>query len=111
MGKIFKVIAVIIAIIIIAIAGLLMYVKAALPGISEAGELKIEYTPERIERGKYLASNVSVCIDCHSKRDYSKFGAPIVQGTLGQGGELFGREMGFPGDYYSANITPYAIGW
>ena len=109
MKKILKVLLILVAIVAVGIVGLLTYVKAALPDVGEATDLKIDYTPERIERGKYLANNVSMCVDCHSKRDYSKFGAPNVPGTAGQGGELFGKDMGFPGDYYSRNITPYGL--
>lgn len=63
-------------------------------------------TPERVERGEYLATHVAVCMDCHSQRDWSRFSAPLVEGTLGQGGEYFGQEMGFPGKFYARNITP-----
>lgn len=110
MKKILKVVLFLLVLLIVTIAGLLTYVKAALPDVGDPTELSIEYTPERIDRGKYLADNVMMCIDCHSKRDYTKFGAPMTPGTTGGGGELFGKEMGFPGDYYSMNITPYGIG-
>jgi mono/diheme cytochrome c family protein len=109
MRKIFKVVLIIIGIVIIAIAGLLTYVKVGMPNIEKAADLKIDYTPQRIERGKYLANNVMVCIDCHSQRDYTKFGAPLKPGSFGGGGELFGVEMGFPGNFYSANLTPYHL--
>jgi len=68
--------------------------------------VKVEITPERIERGKYLAENVAQCIDCHSTRDWSKFSGPLVPGTEGKGGEVFDRKFGFPGNYYAPNITP-----
>jgi mono/diheme cytochrome c family protein len=112
MKKFLKLAVIVIGIIVVIIAGLLMYVKVALPGanVAAASDVKFEYTPERVARGKYLANNVTMCIDCHSKRDYSKFGAPMVPGTVGQGGELFGRDLGFPGNFYAPNITPYGIG-
>jgi len=72
-------------------------------------DLKIEYTPERIERGKYLAHNVSQCIDCHSSRDWQKFSAPVIPGTEGKGGEPFDRSQGFPGNYYAPNLTPFHL--
>jgi mono/diheme cytochrome c family protein len=109
MRKIIRMVLILIGIIIIAIAGLLTYVKIGLPNIEKATDLKIDYTPERIERGKYLANNVMICMDCHSQRDYSKFGAPLKPGTFGAGGELFGTDMGFPGNFYSANLTPYHL--
>jgi hypothetical protein len=71
--------------------------------------LKVEITPERVARGKYLANHVTVCVDCHSTRDWSRFTGPLTTGTEGKGGEKFDRSMGLPGDFYSTNITPYAL--
>lgn len=86
------------------------YVSYFLPNVGEAENITIERTPERIERGRYLANYVTVCIDCHSVRDYSKYAAPFTLGTEGQGGECFDQRFGFPGVFYSKNITPYALG-
>jgi mono/diheme cytochrome c family protein len=110
MKKPLKVVLYLLALAIVAIAGLLTYVKAALPDVGDAEDLKIEATPERIERGKYLANNVSGCVVCHSERDWNTFGGPLMPGSTGKGGELFGKTMGFPGDFYARNITPYGIG-
>ncbi len=98
-----------IVLIAVAIAGILTYVKVALPDVGEAEDIKIEYTMERIERGRYLANSVAVCMDCHSKRDWTKFSGPLTPGTLGQGGERFDQTMGLPGVFHSKNITPFAI--
>ncbi len=94
---------------LVAIGALLTYVKAALPNVGKAEDLKIEYTPERIARGKYLATSVTVCMDCHSKRDWSLFSGPLVPGTLGQGGERFDQTLGLPGLFVSKNITPHGL--
>jgi mono/diheme cytochrome c family protein len=51
-----------------------------------------------------------VCIDCHSKRDFSLFSAPPIPGTEATGGERFDATMGFPGVFISPNITPFGIG-
>ncbi|GHM99383.1 hypothetical protein WSM22_08730 [Cytophagales bacterium WSM2-2] len=109
MNKILKIFGYVIAALFIAVAGLLTYVKTALPNVGEAEELKIDYSPERIERGRYLANHITVCMDCHSKRDWSKFSGPLVEGTLGMGGERFDQTVGMPGVYYSKNITPKGI--
>jgi mono/diheme cytochrome c family protein len=85
------------------------YVKLALPDVGEAPQLKVEVTPERVHRGEYLANSVAVCIDCHSKRDWSQFSGPLLAGTIGGGGEVFDETMGFPGKFYSKNITPYGL--
>lgn len=68
--------------------------------------MKVEITPERIERGRYLANNVMICMDCHSSRDWSIFSAPPMAGTEGMGGEKFDQSKGFPGSYVASNITP-----
>lgn len=60
-----------------------------------------------VERGKYLAYHVTMCMDCHSKRDFSKYAGPVVAGTEGMGGYDFSSEVEqFPGHVYARNITP-----
>ena len=108
MKKFLLIVGIVFLVIVVTIGGALTYVSTALPDV-EAPDLKVESTTERIERGKYLANAVNVCMDCHSTRDWSKFTAPIVPGTLGKGGERFDQTMGFPGIYYSKNITPAGI--
>jgi mono/diheme cytochrome c family protein len=110
MKKILKVVLYLVATLVVVIAGVLTYVKTALPDVGDPEDLKIEYTQERVERGKYLANSVTGCVDCHSLRDWNKLGGPRVEGTMGKGGELFGREFGFPGNFYSRNITPHGVG-
>ncbi|MBO0936621.1 c-type cytochrome [Fibrella sp. HMF5335] len=95
--------------IILAIAGL-SYVKLALPNVGPAPTLTLRADSVQLARGRYLANHVAVCVDCHSTRDWSKLNGPIVAGTEGKGGEKFAREMGFPGNFYSANITPASLG-
>lgn len=105
MKKVFKVLAIIICIIIFGVACLLVYVKAALPDVGAAPDLKVEQSADRIKRGEYLANHVTLCIDCHSQRDYTKFSGPLVPNTLGKGGEAFTQDMGFPGKFYARNIS------
>lgn len=85
------------------------YVSIFLPNVGEPQDLKVEITPERVKRGEYLANHVVVCMDCHSQRDFSQFSGPLKEGTLGSGGEKFAEEFGFPGTFYSKNITPAAL--
>jgi mono/diheme cytochrome c family protein len=72
--------------------------------------LRLKPTPERIERGKYLANHVAVCMDCHSTRDWGKYAGPMAAVGFGGGGEVFNQQMGFPGSFYAPNITPYGVG-
>jgi mono/diheme cytochrome c family protein len=108
MKKILKITVGFFAVLVILILCGGLYLKYFLPNI-KVKELKIVTTKERIERGKYLANNVLVCVDCHSERDWTKYSGPIVSGTEGMGGEFFDQTMGLPGKYISANITPYSL--
>jgi mono/diheme cytochrome c family protein len=92
------------------LAGSLLYMKLALPNVEPAPDLKIDSSPEKVARGKYLAHHVAACMDCHSERDWNKFSAPMAEGTLGSGGEKFGQNFGFPGTFYARNISPAGIG-
>ena len=109
MKKTGKIIIYIALALIIFIGSALSYVKFALPDVGDAPQLKVDLTPERIERGKYLAMHVTVCIDCHSTRDWSKFSGPIDENSIGTGGEKFDEAAGLPGTIYSANITPHNL--
>jgi len=42
----------------------IIYIVSFLPNI-KVEELKVDLTSSRIERGKYLANHVTVCMDCH----------------------------------------------
>ncbi|WP_138476990.1 c-type cytochrome [Dyadobacter bucti] len=109
--KALKITGLILAGLLVLVGAAIVYVKTALPNIAAAPDLKIERTAARIERGKYLANHVTVCMDCHSTRDWSRYAGPLT-GSLGGGGEEFTQEMGFPGKFYAPNITPYALaGW
>jgi mono/diheme cytochrome c family protein len=74
--------------------------------VSSADSLKMV-----VERGEYLAHNVAVCMDCHSKRDFSKFSLPPAPGTYGIGASFaFGKAEGIPGEIWAPNITPKRLG-
>jgi len=94
---------------IVIVCGAAAYVSFFLPKVDPAPDITVDVTPERVARGEYLANHVVVCMDCHSKRDFSLLSGPLVPGTLGQGGEKFSEEFGFPGVFYSKNITPAAL--
>ena len=108
--KVLKVTGIIILILVVLAFSAGIYVKTALPNTGEPKDLKIERTEARILRGKYLANNVAVCMDCHSTRDWGIYSAPLKEGNFGGGGEEFNSQLGFPGNFYAPNITPAAIG-
>lgn len=110
MKKVLKIAGAIVGILLLLVAGFLLYFNIKYPDVDPAPVISVEVTPERVARGAYLANNVAVCIDCHSTRDWSKFAAPIIPGTEGKGGEMFDRATaGVPGTIYSSNITPAGI--
>jgi mono/diheme cytochrome c family protein len=84
------------------------YLMFAYPKVPPPTAFKIEPTPERLARGKYLSDHVVGCTTCHSKRDFTKFSGPIDPETLGAGGDAF--NLGPAGILYAKNITPAAIG-
>ena len=110
MKKIIKALLAIGVTVIVLVGLAAVYVYFFLPNIGKAPNLKVTITPQRIEQGKYLATNIAVCVDCHSERDWLLYAGPIVAGTYGKGGEIFSKEFGFPGTFYARNITPYTLG-
>jgi mono/diheme cytochrome c family protein len=109
MEKLLKVVGLLLLLIIILGGALLTYLKVALPNVGDPEDITVEATPDRIERGRYLANTVTACMDCHSVRDWSKFSGPPTKGTLGKGGDRFDQTVGVPGVFYAKNITPFGI--
>jgi mono/diheme cytochrome c family protein len=108
--KLLKIIGALLLVAVVGVAGLIAYVKLALPDVGPAPDMKVDATPELIAHGAYLANHVTLCMDCHSTRDWARFSGPLVPGTLGKGGEVFGPDFGFPGTFVSRNITPAGVG-
>ncbi len=109
MKKLLKVTGYLVAALILIGICALAFLQLGFPKVDPAPELSIDYTPDRIERGAYLANHVTVCMDCHSKRDFSQFSGPPTPGTIGAGGDRFDHSMGLPGVFYAKNITPFGI--
>ncbi len=112
MKKVLKITGIVLLIAVLAVAGLLSFVAFVLPKGIPVENITVEPTPERVERGRYLANNRMGCVGCHAERDFSRYAGPIIEETKGAGGEFWNREMNFPGEMYAPNITPYALkGW
>lgn len=75
------------------------------PIVAKPSGAKVESTPERIARGKYLFHHVSSCADCHSDVDFDRFGFPTKPDGLAKG-RVWPAKVGLPGDVVSPNITP-----
>jgi mono/diheme cytochrome c family protein len=99
-----KIVGGLVLIVIALIAGLVIWMSVRKPASRPASTEKIEATPERLARGKYLVENVSDCLGCHSDH-VIKFGIPIKPGTEGVGGYIFDKNIGFPGVVAAQNIT------
>lgn len=106
MKKALKIISILVVTLIIVAAAGVVYLRYTFPKVDAAPVIAIDKTPALVERGEYLANHVSVCIDCHSTRDWSRFSGPIAPGTEGKGGDVFDHSLGFPGTFYARNITP-----
>jgi mono/diheme cytochrome c family protein len=65
---------------------------------------KFEATPQRLERGRYLAVGLAGCSECHSQHDWNTHGAPVVPGT--EGGGQWMNMPDLPGRVVAPNLTP-----
>jgi mono/diheme cytochrome c family protein len=82
------------------------YLSLRKPAQRAASTVKVEPTPERVARGKYLVNHVSICFDCHSERIPTAYGLPFKPGREGVGGFIWDNNMTFPGVLAASNITP-----
>lgn len=89
---------------------LALYVSFGVPNVGKAPDIKVELTPERIERGKYLAHSVMACVDCHSQRDFNQYAGPVTGEPFTGGLDEFTEDKGAPGNFYADNLTPYHLG-
>jgi hypothetical protein len=82
-----------------------MYILISSFQRNQGRDIKIEVTPARLERGKYIFNRSRLW--CHSTRDFSNFQVP-KPGTEGMGGDKFDENL----DYrvHLCSITPYGVG-
>jgi mono/diheme cytochrome c family protein len=62
-----------------------------------------ERTPQRLERGHYIATALSGCVYCHSPHDWNAPGTPYVPDREGTGGVLPYADL--PGRVVAPNLT------
>lgn len=105
MKTLLKVVGIIVlAIVALAVIGV-SWLTLRKPAQRAAVAAKVQATPERVARGKYLVNHVSICLDCHSERT-NQYGLPFKPGREGVGGFIWDQKIGFPGTLAAANITP-----
>ncbi len=110
MNRLFRYLLSVIGILGFTVAGIAGYLLFFLPNTGPAPDISVEITEESVDRGRYLANHVMLCMDCHAVRDFSLFSGPPFPETLGAGGEVFDQSIGLPGRFVSRNITPAALG-
>jgi len=94
----------IVLLLVAAVLGGVGYLFLRKPAMAEPSRVKVEATPERLARGKYVFESLADCGGCHSERDLSKFGGPVVPSGLGKGW-VIPPELGLPGQINASNIT------
>jgi len=105
MKTLLKVLGGIVLVVLALAATALAWLALKKPAARAASTEKVEATPARLERGKYLTEHVSNCVDCHSDH-FTTYAFPVKPGTEGQGGYIFDKQIGFPGVVAAQNITP-----
>jgi mono/diheme cytochrome c family protein len=102
MKKVLRIFGILLAVVVLAVAGVASYVKFALPDVGEASDLKVEITPARLKHGEYLATTQMGCLVCHSSQDKTAFLHPR-NGPLGAG-----KAAMIPG-LPAPNLTPVGL--
>ncbi|MBL8179414.1 MAG: cytochrome c [Bryobacterales bacterium] len=74
-----------IALLVIGLAGAYAIVHLAFPKAAQPRAGKVDSSPARIERGKYLFDVIAGCADCHSVVDPTRFALPVVPGGYAKG--------------------------
>lgn len=95
----------VLGIVVLGVIALGIFVATFKPAQRPALDVKVARTPEQVARGEYLVTSVLGCGDCHSTRDWTKYGGPQIGAHLG-GGEIMDKRYGFPGSIQPPNITP-----
>jgi hypothetical protein len=81
-----------------------LYLLIRRPSSAPPSKIKVAMTPAAIERGEYLFTTLLDCDRCHSPRDFSRLGGPVVLAGRGKGDPL--QMEGLPGQVSAPNITP-----
>ena len=105
MRRVLKILGGIVLVLVVGVAALLAWLSAKKPAMRVPSVEKIEATPERLARGKYLVENVTHCLGCHSDAFFDRFALPTRPGTEGQGGFAFDKKLSVPGVVQAQNIT------
>jgi len=81
-----------------------LYMLFRPPARVTPSSIRVDMSPQRIERGRYLFTALSACDGCHSERDFARLGGPVVVSGRGKGMEMTIQDL--PGRIVASNITP-----
>jgi len=104
--KILKVLVGALIAVLVLLGGAVGWLAVREPAMRPASAERVDRTPERLARGKYLAENVAGCMECHSEHRDDLYTWPSKPETYGQGGLPFDERLGIPGVVCAQNITP-----
>jgi mono/diheme cytochrome c family protein len=99
-----RVLLAVVAVVVLGVGGIAVRVGVLAPASRPAPNVKAPSTPEAVERGRYLANGIAMCVACHSPARFELPGDPIVPGHAFEGREL-SEMVGFPGIVRTANLT------
>jgi cytochrome c5 len=100
-----RILLILVLLILLVVGGGLAFLSLRQPARAAALNVKVDMSPARIERGRFIFQIMADCDGCHSQRDFSRFGGPVVESGRGMG-FVFPAEMGLPGTVVAPNITP-----
>src|SRR5215831_18851503 len=103
--KVLRSTGILVSIVIVALDAGIGYVALRKPAQVPASSIKVAMTPERIVRGKYIFETLADCDGCHSERDFTRVGSPVVASGRGKGNVLSSLIRGLPGTVVASNIT------
>ncbi|MCB9589825.1 MAG: cytochrome c [Polyangiaceae bacterium] len=87
------------------VAAVALFVATKSPAARPAPDVKAEATPAAIERGKYLFEHQLGCGECHTERDWTKYGGPPKGASGGGTPDCWGEDYGLPGEVCFPNLT------
>jgi mono/diheme cytochrome c family protein len=87
----------------VAVAGFL-YLYLRPPARVAPSSIRVDMSPERIQRGEYVFTTLCACDGCHSERDFTRMGGPVVVSGRGKGMVMPFQDL--PGRVVASNITP-----
>jgi hypothetical protein len=109
MKKFFKYFGVLAAVLVFVVLALIVYINNFFPNVQLQQSFIADPSIEHLKRGEYLTHSVTACFHCHSPVNFNYFAGKVEKGTEGEGGREYKEEYGFPGNFYSSNITPFNL--